>query len=401
MFVPTWSKCNKRTKFYEWIAITATPTISSLWPSSSSLWWIPWQSHHDFSPEPPSPSSEEEDVYNDPNLALPFPNWEEATQTLTHDFSATLSIPHVPTSPSPTPTNCQPPPFSQPPVLPPPPPPLSLSTPFPTAMSSSCLIELWLGASKNFNGDSAKATSWLNSLFLSHHGWQDLQDQCQEDHIHAVLHDQGLCPHLGNYLLPDCPRHHFPSFGTWTDFEAKFKQTFELSNAVTTLIQWLSIHYLQENASTVEVATYVSEFKNHTQISGITANITLIGYFSVGILIKLMKQIYSMVLQYGWIPILFPLYMTHMRPSDKSSRKNGMISHMITPRLIHFSFHYLVNDSLSWTELRSRSADLYLWYFPFGQTITSDDTSPYCYNPFSSSFHFTFHSYSLSTYLER
>ena len=147
---------------------------------------------------------------------------------------------------------------------------------------------------------------------------------------------------------------------TWTDFEAKFKQTFELSNAVTTLIQWLSIHYLQENASTVEVATYVSEFKNHTQISGTTANITLIGYFSVGILIKLMKQIYSMVLQYGWIPILFPLYMTHMRPSDKSSRKNGMISHMITPRLIHFSFHYLVNDSLSWTELRSRSADLYL-----------------------------------------
>ena len=52
-----------------------------------------------------SPPSEEEDVYNDPDLVLPFPDKEEATQTLAHDFSATLSIPCAPTPPSPTPVN--------------------------------------------------------------------------------------------------------------------------------------------------------------------------------------------------------------------------------------------------------------------------------------------------------
>ena len=140
MFVPTWSKHNKRTKFYEWIAIVATPTISSQYPLSSSLWQVPQQSHHDSSPEPPSPPLEEEDINDDPNPALPIPEEEEATQTHAHNFSATLSIPYTPTLPSPTPNNCQTPPIGQPPV--PPLPPLLPPTPFHTAMSSSHPVEL-------------------------------------------------------------------------------------------------------------------------------------------------------------------------------------------------------------------------------------------------------------------
>ena len=51
-------------------------------------------------------------MYDDPDLALLFQDKDKDTQILVHDFSTALSIPHIPTPPSPTPTNCQPP-FSQ------------------------------------------------------------------------------------------------------------------------------------------------------------------------------------------------------------------------------------------------------------------------------------------------
>ena len=50
-------------------------------------------------------------------------------------------------------------------------------------------------------------------------------------------------------------------------------------------------------------------------------------------------------------------------------------------------------------ELGSERVDMLRW-ISIGAQLGSMQ-SPGCYNPFSSSFHFTFHSYSLSTYLER
>ena len=57
--------------------------------------------------------------------------------------------------------------------------------------------------------------------------------------------------------------------------------------------------------------------------------------------------------------------------------ETGMISHQITPWLVHFSFHNLVTTSFLGQNPRSRSTDLDLLCFPFQQTITSNNTSLY------------------------
>ena len=69
-------------------------------------------------------------------------------------------------------------------------------------------------------------------------------------------------------------------------------------------------------------------------------------------------------------------FSSHTWPS-MCLEETGMISHKITPWLVHFSFHNLVRTSFLGQNLRSRSADLYLPCFPFQQTITSNNTSPY------------------------
>ena len=84
------------------------------------------------------------------------------------------------------------------------------------------------------------------------------------------------------------------------------------------------------------------------------------------------------LLWYGWTPILFLQHIAlQMALRQNPSRKNSMISHMIMPQTVHFSFHYLVTVLFLGQNMRSRSADLYLRHFPFQWTITSNDTSLY------------------------
>ena len=91
------------------------------------------------------------------------------------------------------------------------------------------------------------------------------------------------------------------------------------------------------------------------------------GWMSWEVLRTLLKWGWSSVLllQYRWTPILFLHTWPCTWPSDKSPRRNGMISHQIMPTDSSFLFPLPCHYSLLGQNTRSRSANLYLQHFSF------------------------------------
>ncbi|KAF8439490.1 hypothetical protein L210DRAFT_3646286 [Boletus edulis BED1] len=118
-----------------------------------SQWGLP----RNYAPLENSESSEtsSDDEYSppDPDIALPFQQEEDDTLDLSHQLSASLTIPRIPTPPSPTPIALTRQIFG-PPSIPPP-----LLTPM-----SNKPTELRLGAPEPFDGSPEIASQWLNTV---------------------------------------------------------------------------------------------------------------------------------------------------------------------------------------------------------------------------------------------
>ncbi|KAF8417894.1 hypothetical protein L210DRAFT_989705, partial [Boletus edulis BED1] len=120
-----------------------------------SQWGLPRGNAPQETSESSETSSDDDYSSPDPDVALPFQQEEDDTLDLSHQLSASLSIPRIPTPPSPTPIALTGRIFGLPP-LPPPPPPLNPMASKPT--------ELRLGNPEPFNGSPETAEQWLNTV---------------------------------------------------------------------------------------------------------------------------------------------------------------------------------------------------------------------------------------------
>ena len=165
-------------------------------------------------------------------------------------------------TPFPTLTNHHPPPFGS---LPPPPTPNPVPPPPPATMTSKP-VKLCLGSPDTFNGSFLKVTSWFKNVSFYLAVNPDIYSTDAKKIMFALSYmpkdtPSPGPPHFAKPSLLATP----PAFSTWTSFETKFKDTFELSNTSSPSIHWLSIHHPKESASAEKVNAYATKFQNDAQ----------------------------------------------------------------------------------------------------------------------------------------
>ena len=106
--------------------------------------------------------SKEEPPFLDLDVNVQTQEEQDNTPDLSHQLSASLTLPWVPTPPSPTLIATQPTfPLLLPPSLNPP------LTPPPTTMTTTAKpIELWIGTPKAYDGSFETSKQWLNAVQL-------------------------------------------------------------------------------------------------------------------------------------------------------------------------------------------------------------------------------------------
>ena len=156
-----------------------------------------------------------------------------------------------------------------------------------TQMSELCLEQL-----HNFDRSSSKASVWIDSVMLYLMINDTLYDRDQNKIAFALsfMREESAVTWASTFTkkaLALTP----PTLGTWTRFYSDFKTSYIHIDVKNEAIAWLTTTCISKN---LPLGDYISQFKNHVALSEITHEDALINFFSRGIPVSLMKQIYAM-----------------------------------------------------------------------------------------------------------
>ena len=237
-----------------------------------------------------SSPSEEEPLFFDLDVNIQTQEEQDNTLDLSHQLLASLTLPQVPTPPSPTLITTQPT-F---PLLPPP-----LPTPLVTMTTTTKPIELRIGTPEAHDGFFKTSKQWLNAVQLYLLMNEDVYNN-DDKKITFVL----FYMTKGSALTWATTFHENSVdatdtiiLGTYPNFITKFNEDFKQRDVTRTTITWLTTKRMvlkKDQTYSPPLNQYVSEFQNHVTWANIKDPNILIGYFSTGIPPSLMQQIMSM-----------------------------------------------------------------------------------------------------------
>ena len=174
-------------------------------------------------------------------------------------------------------------------------PPLAQMSNQPTAavatVTTPWVSELCLGWPDDFDGSSNKASAWIDSVMLYLMINDTLYNQDQKKIAFALsIMKEGSAATWASTFTKKALALTPPTLGTWTSFYSDFKTSFIHIDVKNEAIAWLTTTCVSKN---LPLGDYISQFKNHITLSKINKD-ALINFFSRGIPISLMKQIYAM-----------------------------------------------------------------------------------------------------------
>ena len=233
-----------------------------------------------------SSPSEEEPPFLDLDVDVQPQETLDNSLDLSHQLSASLTLPRTPTPPSPTPIATQP---TFPLV---PPPPIIMTT---TAKP----IELRIGTPEAYDGSFETSRQWLNAVQLYLLINEDVYNN-DDKKIAFVLSYMTKGPALtwaATFRENSVDSTGTVTLGTYGDFIAKFNEDFKQRDTTGTAIAWLTTKRMvpkKDRTYSPPLNQYISEFQNHVARANIKDPNVLIGYFSAGIPPTLMRRIMSM-----------------------------------------------------------------------------------------------------------
>ena len=219
------------------------------------------------------------------NLHLLSPEEEELTEDLSNQFSVATVLPRVPTLPSPTPIAQTGNLFPSLPFHPPPPP-----TP---AMTSVKPTELRLNTPKAYNGSPITAKYWLNSVRTYLLINKDVYST-DDKKVGYTLSFMTEGTAKSRAAVRTQTALDASSFGTFPNFIADFKTTFQSTNSATEATTWLTNTRVRNDDY---LPKYMGEFKLkvvEAELDSTAHAATIIHYLHAGIPVWLSDRIYGM-----------------------------------------------------------------------------------------------------------
>ena len=157
-----------------------------------------------------------------------------------------------------------------------------------------------------------------------------LRYRWETNRLHPLVHDKGICPHLGLHFPTKC--HLWHRIHPWNLH--KFNTAFKHHDVTGNTISWLSTKHMLKNAKnnsySPSLTEYVSTFKNHVALANISDANVLIVYFSAGIPPPLMCCIMSMDTVPSTINDWYKkaiAFQTQWERADDIARRNLKTSH--------------------------------------------------------------------------
>ena len=206
-----------------------------------------------------SSPSEEEPLFFDLDVNIQTQEEQDNTLDLSHQLLASLTLPQVPTPPSPTLITTQPT-F---PLLPPP-----LPTPLVTMTTTTKPIELQIGTPEAHDGFFKTSKQWLNAVQLYLLMNEDVYNN-DDKKITFVL----FYMTKGSALTWATTFHENSVdatdtiiLGTYPNFITKFNEDFKQRDVTRTTITWLTTKRMvlkKDQTYSPPLNQYVSEFQNH------------------------------------------------------------------------------------------------------------------------------------------
>ena len=237
-----------------------------------------------------SSPSEEEPLFLDPDIDV-WPQEElDNSLDLSHQLSASLTLPQTPTPPSPTSIATQP----TLPLLPPPPP-----TPPITKTTTAKPIELWIGASEAYDGSFETSRQWLNAIQLYLLINEDVYNNDDKKFVFVLSYmtKGSALTWATTFRENSVNATGTVTLGTYINFITKFNEDFKQRDVTGAAIAWLTTKRMvlkKDWTYFPPLNQYILEFQNHIARANIKDPNVLIRYFSTGIPPSLMQRIMSM-----------------------------------------------------------------------------------------------------------
>ena len=142
-----------------------------------------------------------------------------------------------------------------------------------TAAATVKPVELWLGQPLAFDGETAKARTWLNMVQIYLHVNKDIYNT-EEKRVAFVFSfmTKGAAALWTTTFVNKALATGTPNFGAFANFCTEFKQSFIQENAKDQAIAWL---FTTQVSKTLPLREYISQFPIFKQIC---KRLTLMGW---------------------------------------------------------------------------------------------------------------------------
>ena len=251
--------------------------------------WGPRRTEEPIDSTSESSSSKEEPPFLDPDIDVQPQEELDNSLDLSHQLSASLTLPWTPILPSPTPIATQPT-F---PFLPPPPAPSVIMT------TTAKPIELRISTPEAYDGSFETSRQCLNAVQLYLLINEDIYNNNDKKIVFILSYmTKGFAlTWAATFWENSVNTTGTVILGTYVNFIAKFNKDFKQRDVTEAAIAWLTTKRMvlkKDQTYSPPLNQYVSEFQNHITWANIKDPNVLIRYFSAGIPPSLMRWIMSM-----------------------------------------------------------------------------------------------------------
>ena len=215
----------------------------------------PIDSTFEFSP------SEEEPPFLDLDVNVQTQEEQDNTPDLSHQLSASLTLPWVPTPPSPTLITTQ----STFPLLPPPSLNPPLTPPSTTMTTTAKSIELWIGTPEAYDGSFETSKQWLNAVQLYLFVNKDVynNDDKKIAFVLSYMTKGSALTWAATFCENPIDTKGTVILGTYLNFITKFNEDFKQRDVTGATIAWLTTKWMilkKDQTYSSPLNQYVSEF---------------------------------------------------------------------------------------------------------------------------------------------